>query len=79
MPIARFPNIYGTLKALDAPTSAAFIAAAAQAASWEPEAVARLCKLTAADPSEVDAIVRQARAASASGDPASQWLPYEGC
>ena len=69
--MALYTNIYPALKAADPTNATAFVAAAVQAAQWEPGMVARFCKLTQADPVEVDQIVRQSRAAR---DVGVQWF-----
>ena len=68
----RFPNSYAALKAVDPVNAAAIVAAAIQAASWEPEMIARFCNMIGADPVEVANIVQQSRAGA--GTPAGAWF-----
>ncbi len=62
--MAIYTNVYPALKALDAPNAAALVAAAVQAAEWQPAMVAKFCKLIAADPVEVAGIVANSRNSS---------------
>lgn len=68
----KYPNSYAALKAIDPVNSAAIVAAAIQAAAWQPEMIARFCNMIGADPAEVAGIVQQSRAGY--GTAAGAWF-----